>query len=1103
MKILHSYWLVFFKAVAINIAFIINYYDKKMLKLFLFIISLTFVTPAFSQVAFYYHGIENGLPEARIVSISQDSTGFIWLAGENALFRFDGNQFLSYRISNHNSHSDPFIKINTLFTDAQGTLWVGANNGFAYYDFLSDEFIRPIDDWDFTRITNFCQVSKETLWISTTEGLAEFNKKTKNVVWFTGHDTIKTPGNNILKTDDIKFITCQPDGKIWMATYPSGLFRLDPETKKLEDFGVIDSTNFGEFVITKLLFYEKQLYISTLNDGFFWFNPKEKKVHNEVFGNLGHAVHHFQLSNDSVAWLAANNGLFHYNLQTAKYQRFTNEPFNPLSMERSAINHVFVDKENNLWLSSGIRGVNFGLTNVPFFHFTVSENEAYQLSYKEITSIQFDYEGNMWLGYELGVVEKHSHTPLAKKQFKLTSKSRSGTPGAIMRIFEDSMNRIWIGGWASGLQKLNAAGTAFEYAPVQPISTATLLESADVRGITEDDEGNIWFAFHGIGIGRYNPTTHFLKLYRYDPESPIASLSNDYTFNLCTDKENNIWIASAHGVSKLNSKNEKFTNFYAEEGNPNSLSSSTVNMIFCDPAGVIWAGTSNGLNAYIPKLNNFQSILTDHDFPFLKISAIQSVEPGEIWASTQSGILGLTYKWNSNNDSLLVNYRFFDRSNGLLSTNYFALSSASDKDKNIFFGGNEGIDFFNPNKIRLTNQQLTKPMIIGLNVGGLPVLHQIRMNKQGIPGLELKHSARMINIRFTSLQFNNPGGQKFRYRLKGFDDSWIYPLNDQLASFSNLPPGEYIFQLEVQKNNGEWNGQESTLAIKIKPPFWMTLPFIGFTILFLILAMFLILRVRSKTLLVRQHELEQIIDKRTEELTTKNEELEKLNQTKNKFFSIISHDLRSPFSGVQGILDMLNDSEYKLEEKTQKQLLKSAKVSANNTFELLENLLTWARSQMNKSDCNLRLNNLSELLRKSIELKKVVAEQKEITLIAKFPEKLEAYFDSNMIDTVIRNILSNAVKFSQHGGKIEVMAEAQNEEVIVHITDSGIGLKEEETRKLFEIEKETRRGTEGEKGTGLGLIICKEFIEKNFGRIWATPNNPKGTVFHFTIPVKK
>ena len=1076
---------------------------KKLKKILLFIISISYATPAFSQVAFYYHGIENGLPEARIVSISQDSTGFIWLAGENALFRYDGNQFLSYRSSNRNSLSIPFIKINTLFTDVQGTLWVDANNGFAYYDFLRDEFIKPVDGWDLTRITDFCQGSKETLWISTDEGLAEFDIKTKNIVWFTGKDTLKTPGNNILKNGDLKFITCQSDGKIWMATNPTGLFRLDPETKKLEDFGVIDSINYGKFIITKLLFYKEQLYISTLNNGFFWFNPKDKKVHNEVFGDLGYTVHHFQISNDSVAWLATNNGLFHYNFQTSGYQRFTNEPFNPLSMARSAINHVFVDKENNLWISSGIRGINFGLTNVPFLHFTVSEDEAYQLSHKEITAIQFDYKGNMWLGYELGMVEKHSHTPLAKKQFNLTSKSRSGTTGAIMRIFEDSKNRIWIGGWASGVQKLNASGTAFEFAPIQPASTATLIESADVRGITEDNEGNIWFSFHGIGIGRYNPETHFLKLYRFDPENPLTNLSNDYSFNLCTDKENNIWIASAHGVSKLNCKNEKFTNFYAEAGNPNSLSSSSVNVIFCDPAGVIWAGTSNGLNAFIPKLNNFQSILTDQDFPFLKISAIQSVEPGELWASTQTGILGLTYKWNSNNDSLLVKYKFFDRSNGILSTNYFALSSASDKENRIFFGGNEGIDFFDPGKIRLTNQKLIKPMIIGLNVGGLSKFHQIKTDNPGIPYIELKNTARMINIRFTSFQFNNPGGQKFRYRLEGFDDSWIYPMNDQLASFSNLPPGEYVFKLQIQKNNGDWNGQESELAIKIKPPFWMTLPFIGVTILFFILALFIILKVRSRSMLLRQYELEQIIDKRTEELTIKNQELEKSNQTKNKFFSIVFHDLKSPFSGLLGILELLNDPENKLEEKTQKQMLKSAKDSANNTFELMENLLVWARSQMNKSDCHPQINNLSELLRKNIELKQVDAEQKEIKVITEIPEKLEAYFDLNMIDTVIRNILSNAIKFSEPGGKIIVLAETQKEEIIVKIADTGIGLKEEETAILFEIDKKLKRGTGGEKGTGLGLIICKEFIEKNGGRIWVTPNMPIGTVFNFTIPEKK
>ncbi len=361
----------------------------------------------------------------------------------------------------------------------------------------------------------------------------------------------------------------------------------------------------------------------------------------------------------------------------------------------------------------------------------------------------------------------------------------------------------------------------------------------------------------------------------------------------------------------------------------------------------------------------------------------------------------------------------------------------------------------------------------------------------------------MISIRFTSINFTNPNQQRYRYKLEGFDEQWVYPQDEKVVTYTNLQPETYLFMVETTDKNGLWSELRSSVSLTIKPPFWMTIPFLIVASVLIFTFIYLISWARSRVLIIRQKQLEQIISERTNELLQKNQELEKSNQTKNKFFSIISHDLRSPFSGVLGILELLNDPEHELEHKTQKQLLNSAKVSANNTFELMENLLIWARSQMNKSDCSPRLNNLSELLVKSIELKKVAAEQKEITLIAKFPEKLEAYFDSNMIDTVIRNILSNAVKFSEPGGKIVILAEAQKEEVIVQIADSGIGLNEEEIGKLFKIDKETRRGTGGEKGTGLGLIICKEFIEKNFGRIWVTPNSPKGTVVHFTIPVKK
>lgn len=1072
-----------------------------MLKLFLFIVSLTFVAPVFSQVAFYHYGIEKGLPETRVNFVSQDSTGFIWLAGENNLFRFDGNQFNVYQNTTKNSSKQPFERIRALFTDSQGTLWVGLNKGISYYDFFHDRFVSPVEGWADEWVTDIAADKTGNLWISTGVGLAKFDTETQQTIWFTDSASVKTPGNNILPPGYINKLTTQPDGKIWLSTFLKGLYRFDPITRKIENFGTVDGIDFEKMDVSSIYFTNGYLFIGTLSGGFFWFNPEEKKMHNEVFDHLAYTVQHFQVSNDSIVWLATNSGLFRFNYQAGGYQRYTNVPNDPLSLDRTAVNYVFLDKENNLWTSSGIRGINYGLTNVPFSHLNVAENGAYQLDQKEVTSIYFSKTGNMWLGYESGLVEKHSYDPLAKTSYIIASKNPGGSPGSIFALFEDSRNRVWLGGWKSGLQKLNPAGSAFEFAPVFPESVAHLVATADIRGITEDRKGNLWIGFSGIGIGRYNPDSHFLELFRHDPKNPLTSLSNDYTYNLCSDKDNNLWIATAHGVSFLNLQNNQFTNYFQEEENANSLSNNTINTVYCDHAGVVWAGTSNGLNVYNTKLKAFQPAFTDQDFPFLSISAISSVKPNEIWGSTTSGIFRFTYSWNVTNDSLQINSRYFDRSDGLLSTNYFKLSSATTDDGIIYFGGNEGIDFFNPENILSQRQKSPEPLLIGMEVDGFSVFHKLKKNKQGIPELELAYSARMINIRYTSFYFNNHGRQKFRYRLKGFDDRWIYPINEQLATFTNLKPGEYAFQLEVQNSNGEWGQTSTSIQLTVKPPYWMTFTFIAFVIFVLGASMFLIFRARSRILLQRQKELERIIEERTEELRNKNEELEESNHTKKKFFSIISHDLRSPFSGLVGILELLNEP-GEVPEEMHNSLLKSAHQSANNTYKLLENLLTWASSQMNKVTFEPTAFNVSKLIHENIQLNKEQALQKEIQIFEDLPEYCYVFGDQQMIDTVIRNILTNAIKFTQPGGEVKLSAMVKDNDVLVSIADSGIGLTPAQIDKLFDVEVIRRNGTSGEIGTGLGLVICLEFINKNNGKIWATQNRPNGTIFHFTLPIK-
>ncbi len=1051
-----------------------------------------------ASIAFFHYGIDRGLPEPRIVSVSQDSSGFIWLAGEHNLYRFDGERYKTYRNINNGISRLPIRNIKSVFTDSRGILWLGASSGLAYFDPSSDSFTHPSNTWENKMVNDLTEDHQGFIWAATREGLARINYSTKETIWFTDTLTSTSTGHNVLPVNEILFISSHVDGRIWFSDDTGRLFLFNPATLITDDYNMVLGQNPGLNNISNIQFANRHLFISTLSNGFYWFNPEEKILYNEVFYPLGYVIHHFTISNDSIAWLTGNNGLFRFNYIKGSYSRYTEDPGDPMSLKRSAVMFVYEDRNKNLWISSGVRGVDYGLTSSPFRHLSLPGNEAYQLTQPEVTAIEFDHQGNMWLGYEGGFVEQHSYNPLTKKKYSIKSKTDSGTSGSIFCLFSDSKNRLWMGGWQTGLQKLNQTGTSFEAVPILPESTGSILKTADIRGIAEDSRGNLWISFHGMGIGRYDPDTYQMTLFRHDIHKPENSLSNDWTYNLVTDKNNNLWIASSHGVSRLNLLTGEFKNYFHEESNPNSLSSNIVITIYIDPSGTIWAGTENGINVFIPELNTFIPVFQETGTTSFRIADIRSTKPGEIWASTQAGLIFLKWAWNPDLLGVTANVNIYNRMSGLLSTNYFDRSSAIDASGMIYFGGNESIDYFQPEQAAKYKPETPKPVLTDFIIDGIPVYLDLQV--PGEKKLKLNHSNHMISLRFTAPGFNNPEKQRFRYQLEGFDKQWNYTQHEQVASYTHLPSGEYTFRLETEDRNGNWEQNAISLPILVEPPFWNTFAFYVSVSAAFLLLISLLIYARSRLFLVRQKELEKMIEERTRELLIKNTELEKINQTKNKFFSIISHDLRSPFSGVLGLLELLADPSNNIEKEKQQELIELARHSAANTFELLENLLTWAHAQMKNTVSNPQKQNLSSLLKKNIELKLTTAMQKKISVHTHFPEVLEASFDREMINTVIRNILNNAVKFTHPGGFIEVSAFRQNGSITVKVADNGIGIHPEDLPDLFGNTKKSRTGTMGEKGTGLGLIICKEFIEKNNGKIWASSNQPNGSVIHFTLP---
>jgi len=234
---------------------------------------------------------------------------------------------------------------------------------------------------------------------------------------------------------------------------------------------------------------------------------------------------------------------------------------------------------------------------------------------------------------------------------------------------------------------------------------------------------------------------------------------------------------------------------------------------------------------------------------------------------------------------------------------------------------------------------------------------------------------------------------------------------------------------------------------------------------------------------------------------TGEKKLKKLNADKDKFFSIISHDLRSPFQGLMGMSELLTETYNGLSEYEKMESISSLNDSIQNVYSLILELLEWSSIQTGRMKFAPKKTNLKDAFAKVVAISEISAKNKEITINDIINENVIVYADPNMIETIFRNLLANAIKFTPNNGKITISTKKQNNSIIVQIKDNGIGMKKTVLKKLFKIDENySSLGTKGEKGTGLGLILCKELVEKNGGTIWAESELSKGSSLYFALP---
>lgn len=1099
----------------------------------LIFINLLFYCQVFSQVLdmrFIEFPANNQLSSSFATCIEQDSQGYIWIGTTNGLNRYNGYEIEIYKKRPNDSTSLLNNDISCLYCDKKGRLWVGSTLGLCLYNSDYNSFTRVLHEKNAgienIAITHIGENPNGHIYASSGDIIYKYDESGQ-----TWEKVIQ-----IANTEIHSFVFTQI-GNIWIASAKNGgLFFHDINSNIIEKFrnNPNDKNSLSNNNLFDLALAGNHLWIVTGGGGINRYNIENKTFKRyPTTGSYDANVHYIYIDNDSNIWACGMTGLKFLNKKDDTFYCYYPNKKNKYSIKPS-VRLIFQDIEGIYWTLHTPGGVGLRLLPKGFFGYNSDQVNYWHTSNDNISAIIEDAKGNPWFANPFNGIDIFNwrQGKIITYQQDPTDKFSLGS-GAIFSLLKDSRDVIWIGSNMGGLQYFDETNQKFISYVNNPDNISTIGNN-DVRSIAEDKNGNLWIATHGKGIDKFDRQRQIFHHYNKE----INKLSNNWVNQVIIDQDQTVWVGTFWGLSSLKFGEDTFEVYLYNENDSNSLVNNLVRCLYVDSKNQLWTGTNEGLNLF----NTEKKTFTDYSngLPNLSIRAILEDNNYNIWVSTLKGLSRINPEKKT--------FRNFNHTDGLLSDEFNPTACYKNNEGTLFFGSIKGVNFFNPEKI-IYNTYLPKVtishfMLFNKEVTPSDSTKILEKNISRTKEIKLQYSQNMFTVKYTAVSMLHAEKIQHAYCLEGFDNKWHYVEQKREATYTNLDPGEYTFRVKAANNDGFWSNKEATLKIIVSPPWWLALWFkiLGVFIVTGLFALFYFIRIRQlnrqkikleeiikkrtdelqnkNALLIKQtddlnnvntllEERQQKIEKQTEELRSQsenmqqtNDKLQQLNSTKDKLFSIIAHDLINPFSNILGFTDLLSNSYQELNDEDRQDIATNINISSKIIYELLENLLNWTRSQTHRIKYEPEDINITPVIQSNISIQQNVADNKNITIVYQPHEEIIVYADENMLKTIIRNLLSNAIKFTCDNGQITISTKKTVEFAEISISDTGVGIEETVLNELFIVEKiTTHRGTKGEKGSGLGLLLCKEFIEKNGGQIKINSISGVGSTFSFTIPL--
>ena len=1055
-------------------------------------------TPVMKAQTGKFYSTDKELSNSLINAVYQDRKGFIWIATENGLNKFDGTRFSIYR---HNATDSTSLKNNyvrTLFEDSRGNFWIGCINGLQRYDRATDNFhelfISRKDGRKNPHITSIIERRNGDLWIATSGQGAISLKKNSNPASF----HIATELTDRIGSNYLNVIFEDSRQNLWIATEEKGLYRYSPESKELKSYKAPYHIA-GDDVSAICEDAHGQIFVGTLTKGLFRLSSRQEGNFEPVLyqnrmnlnirtliidtrgkliiGTDGEGVKEYQPQQDIIVDSEINAG--------------------PFDFSKSKVHSLIEDKDHNLWLGIFQKGLILvpGISN-KFDYYGYKSIHNNTIGSSCVMAIHTDEQATIWIGTDNDGLYAINDQGKQLRHYTHQAGNPQSVPGTILCLYEDSNQELWLGSYFDGLARMNKqTGTCQD-------ATSLLQGNLNagkpkVSCIIEDKNKNLWVGTYGSGLYKINLPTQHVTYYEStrneNDDWSINRLPNDWISYLLEDREGMIWIGTYKGLAVLNPQTDNFINYKKQN---NLLPGYVVYSLLESSNGEIWAGTSEGLVCLNKDRLTPVLFTTADGLPSDIICGLAEDEKKNIWISTHQGISKLNPP-----EKKFINYYAGD---GLQGNEFTRTAVFKDKRGKIFFGGTNGVTAFYPQDITEIKKEMNV-LITGFHVANRPVKKGDKSGNNVITDtavmdteqFTLAYNENTFSIDFSVLEFSNPDRISYQYKIKELGDEWISTQpGTNRVTYSSLKPGKYTFSVQARDHNNFSNIR--TVTIAITPPWYQTWwakviwGCLG-ALLIYALTMYILSRIRHRQEVMRQKHMEQI------------------NEAKLQFFINISHEIRTPMTLIISPLEKL------LAEHSEKQpVYLMIYRNAQRILRLINQLMDIRKLDKGQMHLKFRETDIVGFINDLMQTFNYQAQKKNITFTfekeLEGADSLKVWIDLNNFDKVLMNVLSNAFKYTHEGGNIEVSLKTGHNDAYrgalkdyfeIDITDNGIGIDKNKIEQIFErfyqIDNDM---TQSNFGTGIGLHLSRSLVELHHGIIKAeNREDGQGTRFIIRLPL--